>query len=100
MRVTIEDLGKEAAEILSLEGEAAAWRSKRAGRPASVAEKMPVVRIRRRARAASCTASSADRPLAGAALATPDSGAPDGMHAESRREEIEGRRAALGRGSD
>lgn len=64
MRTGVNDRNQE-AESLSLEAEAAAWRSKRAGRPDTVAGKVPVVRIRRRARPGSWQA-PASRPLAAA----------------------------------
>lgn len=63
MRATIEDCDQEIAESSSLEAEAAAWRRKRSTRPVSIAGKVSVVRIRRRARLKSWSASSADCPL-------------------------------------
>jgi hypothetical protein len=55
MRAASDDHGTEAAKCLSLEAEVAAWRSKRSGRPETVAGKVPVVRIGRRARPGSLT---------------------------------------------
>ena len=63
MRATIEDRGKK-AETLTLEAEVAAWRSRRSSRPASIAGKVHVVRIRRRAGPTSCADFSADSPPA------------------------------------
>lgn len=57
MRATIRGRNQEAAKPLSLEAEAAAWRSKRNSRPDRIAGKVPVVRIRRRAGPASWPAS-------------------------------------------
>jgi hypothetical protein len=55
MRAASDDHGTEAAESLSLEAEVAAWRSKRRSRPETVAGKVSVVRIGRRARLSSLT---------------------------------------------
>jgi hypothetical protein len=49
MRATGDDNGEAASGPSGLEAEAAAWRNKRSGRPVSLAGKIPVVRIRRRA---------------------------------------------------
>jgi hypothetical protein len=64
MRATTEDCSKSAVESLGLEAEVAAWRSKRNLRPVCTTGKVAIVRIRRRARPASWSALSADRPLA------------------------------------
>jgi len=45
----VDDRARVAATSSRLEAEAAAWGSRRAGRPDTVAGKVPVVRIRRRA---------------------------------------------------
>jgi hypothetical protein len=55
MRATMKN--PEAGRPLSLEAEAAVWRSKRNGRPNTIAGKVPVVRIRRRVGLASWPAS-------------------------------------------
>jgi hypothetical protein len=60
---TVDDRAPESAESPSLEAEAAAWRSRRIGNPDSVAGKIPVVRIRRRA-LMTARAPSVDRPSA------------------------------------
>jgi hypothetical protein len=49
MRATMKGRNPQAAKPLSLEAEAVAWRSKRNNRPDTIAGKVPVVRIRRRA---------------------------------------------------
>jgi hypothetical protein len=61
----IEDRIREAAETSNLEAEAAAWRSRRARKLDTVAGKVPVVRIRRRALMAAWPA-SVDRPSSAA----------------------------------
>lgn len=63
MRAIVEDGGKK-AESLTLEAEVAAWRSRRGSRPAPIAGKVHVLRIRRRARPTSCADLSADGPPA------------------------------------
>jgi hypothetical protein len=45
----VEDRIRKSAETSNLEAEAAAWLGRRAGKPDTVAGKVPVVRIRRRA---------------------------------------------------
>jgi len=57
----VDDRIREAAETSNLEAEAAAWRSRRTRKLDTVAGKVPVVRIRRRALMAAWPA-SADRP--------------------------------------
>ena len=59
-----EERSKTAAGPLSLEAEAAAWRSKRCVKPATVVGKVAVVRIRRRLRPSSWSGASAGHPLA------------------------------------
>lgn len=64
MRATVEGRTQKPTESLSLEAEAAAWLNKRAATPEIIAGKVPVVRIRRRARATPWPASSVGRLLA------------------------------------
>jgi hypothetical protein len=59
----VDDRTPESAESSSLEAEAAAWRSRRARKPDTVAGKVLVVRIRRRALMAA-RAAWVDRPSA------------------------------------
>ena len=66
MRVTNQKSAEDAGKPMSLEAEAAAWRSKHAGRSAFVAGKVPVVRIHRRSRPPSWPNPQTDRPIAAA----------------------------------
>jgi hypothetical protein len=59
----VDDRTRVAAALSRLEAEAAAWRSRRARKPDTVAGKVPVVRIRRRALMAAWPA-SVGRPSA------------------------------------
>ena len=59
----VDDRTRVAGAASRLEAEAAAWRSRRAGRPDTVAGKVPVVRIRRRALLATWPG-SVERPSA------------------------------------
>jgi hypothetical protein len=64
MRKTAEGRAHKVTGSLNLEAEAAAWLTKRTATPETIAGKVPVVRIRRRSRAASWPASSVSRPVA------------------------------------
>ena len=61
MRVAIDRAGQEATESFNLEAEVEAWRSQRSRRPVAMTGKVPVVRIRRRARPCSLSDPPADR---------------------------------------
>jgi hypothetical protein len=67
MRPPIEGRGGDAAKSFSLEAEVEAWRKNRASRPVFTTGKVPVVRIRRRARAATWSAPLANRAFANTA---------------------------------